>query len=485
MNKIKKISIILILIIVIANNCSAFTNVEGARISINKKVTLPFYYEDEEIREYEIITCQANQVYKLQREGNLSNSIATNGKEHNDLIIRRILANGYPLQTESKLGCNNWEEAYIATQEAIYCKIENKDVNKYIAENEVGQRIIRAIKQILKNSKNEVIIVKEVSDWTDLSNTEKYKEYRVYFNSLINSTVNVAEGNAKITDSNGNIKQKLEHAEIFRVVLPKNKEMTAKVRIDAQILGTYAQIFNSTTDENKKYVMPEVDRVTEIKEFDIASETVKVNILNKDEADNPIIDSCFDILDSDYNVLMKNLHTDSFGKISTPLDKGKYYLKQTSVDANYELNKALLELDIQGVKNANITVTNTKFSEKEISILEKEINIKEETKNIKEKNKKEITNITTTNINREITNETNVTNLNNVNNFINTINRRNVVNLEKENIYRNTIEEISKQNKILEGENINLSMTRSDYINHIDMLMHSKINVPILPVASK
>lgn len=78
-----------------------------------------------------------------------------------------------------------------------------------------------------------------------------------------------------------------------------------------------------------------------------------------------------------------------------------------------------------------------------------------------------------------------MTNLNNVNKFINTINRKNVVNLEKENIYRNTIEEMSKQNKILDGENINLNMTRSDYINHIDMLMHSKINVPILPVASR
>ncbi len=485
MNKLKRISIILMLIIIVATKCSAFTTVEGARISINKRIELPFYYEDEGKGKCEIVTCQANQVYKLQRSENSSNSIATKGQEHNDLNLRRILANGYPLQTESRLGCNDWQEAYIATQEAIYCKLENKDVNKYIAENEMGQRIIKAIKQILKNSENEVIIIREVSDWADLSNTEKYKEYRVYFNSLINSTINITEGNAKITDSNGNIKQKLQHAETFRIVVPKNKEMVVKVRIDAQVLGTYVQIFNSTADESKQYVMPEIDEVTEIKEFDVATQTVKVNILNKDELDNPIIGSYFDVLDSNYNELMRNLQTDSFGKISIHLDKGKYYLKQTSVNTNYELNKALLELDIQNANSANINVTNTKATNIETVTTEKEINVKEETKNINEKNKKEISNITNTNINKEITNETNITNLNNVNNFINTINRKKVINLEKENIYRNTIEEMSKQNKILEGENINLSMTRSDYINHIDMLMHSKISVPILPVASR
>lgn len=485
MNKLKKISIIVMLIIVIANNCSAFTKVEGTRISINKRVEVPFYYEDEGKRICEIITCQSNQVYKLQRDEDLSNSNAINGKEHSDVKLRRILSNGYPMHSERTLGCNNWEEAYIATQEAVYCKLENKDVNKYIAENEAGQRIIRAIKQILKNSQNEVIKIQEMSDWTDLSKIEKYKEYRVYFNSLINCTPNIVEGNAKITDSNGNIKQNLEHAEIFRVVLPKNEEMVAKIRLDAQVRGTYVQVFNSTANENKQYVMPEIDEITEIKEFDVESETVKVNILNKDELDNPIVGSCFDVLDLDYNVLMRNVHTDNFGKTSITLDKGKYYLKQTSVDANYELNKALLEIDIQGIRNANITITNTKLKEEEISILEKEINIKEETKQIKENNVKEVTNINNKNIYREIINETNVTNLNNVNNFINTINRKKVLNLEKENIYRNTIKEISKQNKILDGENINLSMTRSDYINYIDMIMHNKISVPILPVASK
>ncbi len=118
-------------------------------------------------------------------------------------------------------------------------------------------------------------------------------------------------------------------------------------------------------------------------------------------------------------------------------------------------------------------------------MVNKEINITEENKNVVENNITQLSNITTTNINKEIINETNETNLHNVNNFINTINRKNIVNLTKENTYKNEIQEEYIQNQVLQGENITLSMTRQDYINYIDMIMLNSTKIPILPVASR
>lgn len=487
MNKTKRILIILMLIIIITTKCSAITNiVKDTKVYVVEKLDTPYHYANEEKTDYYKLHYNGNQVYALGRYNDTSNIIVTNGEQYNDSDIYHILENGYPVKTDTNLGCANWQEAYIATQEAIYCKLENKDVDYYIAENESGERIINAVKKILSEPKQEIITLVELSDWNTLSNVEKYKEYQIKCKHQANNYKIKAMGeNAKITDINSNIIERLENSNKFRLVIPKNSESPVSIKIETEILGTCVQICSSKTNANNQYVMPELDDIQISKEFNISISDAKVNIVNKDENGNIITGSRFDILDSEYNKIRENMQTDSLGRITVNLDKGKYYLKQISTKNQYEINKALIGIDIQKEKNINITVTNTKIQKEELNTTQKEINIKEETKEIKENNKKEITNINTTNINREIINETNITNLNNVNNFINTINKRNIINYEKENIYKNWIEEINKQNKILDGENINLTMTKSDYINYIDMLMHSSINVPILPVASK
>lgn len=487
MNRTKKMLVIILLIITIATKCSAITNiVEDTKIYIQEKLDVPYHYANEEKSDYYRMHYSGNQIYALGRYNDSSNIIVADGKQCNNLEINHVLENGYPMQTDTTLGCANYKEAYLATQEAIYCKLENKDVNYYIAENESGERIINAVKKILAKPKRELITLVEVSDWNTLSNTEKYKEYKIqckYVN--YNYKIKAMGENAKITDISGNETEALTNSNRFRVVVPKYTDNSVSIKIETQVKGTCVQICSAKEDINKQYAMPEIGTIQIEKDFNVNISDAKVNILNKDENGNNIIGSSFNILDSEYNIIRENIQPDASCKITVNLDKGKYYLKQTKCNNQYEINKSLISINIQNETNVNITVTNTKANNEEIVTNEKEINVKEETKNIREKNEKEIANITTTNINREIINETNVTNLNNVNNFINTINRKKVVNLNKENTYKNTIEEISKENRIIDGENINLIMTRSDYINYIDMIMHDKTNVPILPVASK
>ena len=486
MNKTKRILIIIMLISVIATKCCGVTVVEGEEIYVENTMELPYYYEGEEKSSYDILEYKGKKVYKLEKNNNSLKEQISNVTRYNNIEIRNIFDGGYPMCMYEHLGCDNWYEAYIATQEAIYCKLENKDVNKYIAENESGKRIITAMKNILEKAERPRLTIREMSDWNDLSSTEKYKDYILTCtHELVDCTIKNTNKNVRITDEEGNIKEKIKTSGKFRLVIPKNTQIDANIKFEGQIVSVYIHTFNTNENNTKQYILPEIKAVEEVLDFKVNADTVKVDITNKDEKNNFIVGSNFELLDSEYNKIIENLETDSLGKISLDLDKGKYYLRQTNIAGDYEMNKALLEIDIQDGNNTNISITNTKLKKEETTIVQKEINTKEETRQIKENNITEVTNSNTTNINREIINQRNVINLNNVNNFINTINRKNIINLEKENTYRNIIKDVTEENRTLDGVNINLNMTRSDYINYIDMLTHSKISVPILPEASK
>ena len=44
--------------------------------------------------------------------------------------VWRAIINGYPYKSISELGCNTEEEAYLATKQAVYCMLTNRDVNE-------------------------------------------------------------------------------------------------------------------------------------------------------------------------------------------------------------------------------------------------------------------------------------------------------------------------------------------------------------------
>ena len=74
--------------------------------------------------------------------------------------------------------------------------------------------------------------------------------------------------------------------------------------------------------------------------------------------------------------------------------------------------------------------------------------------------------------------------MNNINHFINNINKRNILNLTKENYYRNNIQEQFSKYQEIEGKNLELQMNRNDYKNYIDDIKIGTIDIPNLPVAS-
>ena len=71
-----------------------------------------------------------------------------------DVMVWRAIINGYPYKSISQLGCQTEDEAYLATKQAVYCMLTNRDVSEYSAIGESGERTLNALTTIVNNARN-------------------------------------------------------------------------------------------------------------------------------------------------------------------------------------------------------------------------------------------------------------------------------------------------------------------------------------------
>lgn len=70
-----------------------------------------------------------------------------------NVMLWRVITNGYPYKTVAELGCKTKEEAYLATRQAVYCVVGGRDVENFTAgSGEAGKRTLNALKQIINNA---------------------------------------------------------------------------------------------------------------------------------------------------------------------------------------------------------------------------------------------------------------------------------------------------------------------------------------------
>ena len=74
-------------------------------------------------------------------------------------FLWQVVVNGYPYKTIEELGCNSYDEAYTATQAAVYCAHCNhvESDYTYFAGNEASLRTYNAFLKILENARNNKI----------------------------------------------------------------------------------------------------------------------------------------------------------------------------------------------------------------------------------------------------------------------------------------------------------------------------------------
>ena len=193
------ISLILIITSIIPMKSKAIEEVNGARIYSKGLTDALLIRNGIGIHTYIAVYSDGNKEYPaycLNRElagvelGDQTvdiNSLVT------DAAIWRTVVNGYPYKSISELGCETEDEAYLATKQAVYCTLTNRDPNTYSAVGEAGERTLQALRNIVSNAENSqetkianvVTIQKEGTEWKqdEKENDYLYKDYWINTNS--------------------------------------------------------------------------------------------------------------------------------------------------------------------------------------------------------------------------------------------------------------------------------------------------------------
>lgn len=486
---ITMICIICLILLQATGNC--YAKEVNLELNVVFEGELPFYYEGEEKTNYKMLKSEDNIVYTFSSEKDIVPQYLNKEELYIDYQHEKLCEFGYPNKSNEELGTHSDIESYIATQEAIYYALENKSLYLYKWENEQGKRIVDAVEKIIRDITQFDVYFIELTDiWKDyeLDSNYHYKEYRIRLREQLKE-VNLELDNAydsKIVGESGEVISKVKSNEKIKVIVPKKVDQSFD--LDAKFMVKQMEMYSlkNSNDLQKQYIKVKPCEKQRVYKLGIENQSyipITINNYNSD-TNLPIEGNKFKILDENKNEL-NELITNKSGIIQTQLRRGKYYLKQTET-LEGELQKELMQINVNGKeKLIELNIYNSKTKQEDIITTEKEINVSSENKVITENHTKDILNTHITNIQKEIINRTNETNLNNVNHFINNINKKSILNLKRENTYENVIDEELIQSKILEGENKKLKMSRSDYINYIDLIKTSTLDVPNLPIASR
>lgn len=469
--------------------------VKGANDNINtyihKNGILPFYHEDYlEINTYNLILDYRNNVvYQKSEDGKDIQGTITKNQKISDAKIIEIINNGYPNKAPEDLGCDNIEQAYMATQEAIYTIIDNKNIDRYISYNEAGKNVINAIKIILNSSLSSDKIINMESIHNEWKEEGEYltKQYRLnILRQIYNSSIEIEENNIFVTDINGAEKVEFADGDIIKIMIPKNAQLqNLNIKFKGQLQENGGYICSDNNGKEYLYVQKDYYNIETVKKIQI-KELLNIKIVNKDnDTKEPIVGNQFELYK--YNNLIKdNLVTDAKGEILIEnLPKAVYNLRQTSVIEGYTKISSSIEINLEETnKLATINVNNSKAKVEQTTNREQEINVTEQNKEIQENNITDILNIYSENVFKDIINKTNEINLYKNNEFINTVNIKNVKNIKEDKVYNNTTSK-GKVEEIAIKDSQNYEMTREDFINYMDNIKLSNNKIPILPLTGK
>lgn len=302
------------------------------------------------------------------------NELLTNVK------VWRTIINGYPYKTVEELGCANKEEAFLATKQAVYCAIYDRDPNTYIASDEIGQRTKNALIQIVTNARNSTevkvssdLIVKEVtSKWEQDEVNGKYisKKFTIDANSTINSYSVELEDmkieGTKIVNENNEEQNNFKYGENFKIILPITNMLEDgifNIKVNGKV-ATKPILYAYSEDKNlQDYAL--TGNVYEdgsgIKTVNYTKNETKIIVLKQDEKGEPLEGVKFRLLDKNKEVLYTEFVSDKEGKVIIEnLNPGTYYLEETSTVNGYAVYEEEIEAKLDYNEELTIKVTNSK-----------------------------------------------------------------------------------------------------------------------------
>ena len=322
----------------------------------------------------------------------------TEKDEIKDVKLWRYIVNGYPYKTSSQLGCKGRDEAYVATQQAIYCYLYNQKIEDYEPIGEEGKRTIEAMKNIIKNAESsqetpasQAIRINKIDLEFKQDNIDSNyisKTYQVISSLPIESyKVTLQELNKedlakfKITDLSNTEKTEFKQNEKFKILLPieeMKKSANFKIAIQAKVHAKpviYA-IPNDTLYQD--FAIPGTtteEIVNENTDEPYPENKTSMKIIKQDKETQERIEGVeFEILDANKKIIYENLKTNENGEIIIDnIIPGTYYIRETKAKDGYVLNPEPIEIIVRLNQNIEILFYNLKDDTPKVTVNEKEI----------------------------------------------------------------------------------------------------------------
>ena len=325
----------------------------------------------------------------------------------NNVMVWRAIINGYPYKSISELGCNTEEEAYLATKQAVYCMLTNRDVNEYSAIGEAGERTLNALKTIVNNARNsnqtkvssELTVNEQEKLWKidNLDSSYISKTFLVTANtSMSKYTVNVKNLNIegyKLVDQNNKENTEFSNSEKFKILIPiqeVKQDGNFSIEVSAQV-ATKPVFYGESRDSGlQSYALTgyTYEEGTGSKKVYYTKNETKIIITKTDEKTGKKLEGVeFELLDKNQNKIYTEITTNKDGIATIDnLLPGIYYIRETKTLEGYQLYSKLIKVELELNEETTVNVIN---SEKEPEIYKEEkkteLAVKEKKSNIKVK----------------------------------------------------------------------------------------------------
>ena len=283
-----------------------------------------------------------------------------------DVQVWRAIVNGFPYKSASELGVENDQDAFVATKQAVYSVIYNRDVDSFYRGGDArGTKIFNAIKNIVNQARygsetpsaNSVLNANKIGGFKADGSNYYSQEYSVTSNvNVSNYTVtsisNFPEG-SYIADLSGNAKTTFSGNENFKIKIPTS-QMNKDINITFRVRGkakTYPVFYGKTRiaeTQNYAVTFDPLGDVVGVGKLNVKTNTGRIQI-NKtdDETSKPISGVTFQLTKADGTVVANSTTNENGVATFSGLYQDNYKLKEISTNAKYVLNTKEFDVNVE------------------------------------------------------------------------------------------------------------------------------------------
>lgn len=303
-----------------------------------------------------------------------------------------VLMNGYPYNSPKDIGVNTNDEAYMATQMAVW-EILNRtgeshksgsafrvDQVESLGDDQAYERVISAAKRLVKLAEDEpyTSVPTMVIDNANVKLHDFDEEealigpYTVTMEGTSDSSIKSikavlinAPESAKITDKNGNIKTFLQSGDSIYVKINKSEDTkNFDIRFESFVDRATGVIYEEKDKNTQDYLRLETT-LTNMKknltiEWEKTSTLGKITLNCVDEDGNPVVGATFELLDDEENSLGE-IKTGTDGKVSFySVPVGSYTLREKEAPEGYKIAKKTKNLTVEPNETTKVKFVNSK-----------------------------------------------------------------------------------------------------------------------------